>query len=112
MIYDKQLWICTPPDGAGAPFQGKLIKKKRHFYGELTVYHKRFWEAQAAGTRVDKMVQLPYGMDIMPTSYALLPDGHLYRIEEAQPTEDENGLPVTNLSLRRMEQNYELCRPD
>ena len=112
MIYDNQLWICTPPEGWGAPFQGKLIRKQRYYFGELTVYHRRFWEAQAVGTRVDKMVQIPHRTDSMPTSYALLPDGHIYRIEEVQHTVDEFGLPVTNLTLHRMEGNYDLCRPD
>lgn len=112
MIYDRLLWICTPPAGFGAPFQGKLVKRRKHFYGELTVYHRRYWEAVQAGTRVDCMVQVPYGQAIRATEYALLADGHMYRVEEAQQTTDEWGLPVTNLSLRRLEGNYDLCKPD
>lgn len=113
MIYDRLLTVCIPPEGWAKPADGPLSRGLQHFWGELTVYHRRYWEAQAAGTRLDKMVQIPEGYDIMATSYVLL-DGEprLYRIEEAQHTTDEDGLPVTNLTLRRMEANYDLCKPE
>lgn len=111
MIYDRILQICDPPEGFGAPFHGRLVPRRVSYYAELTVFHRRFWEAAQAGTRVDRMVQVPFGSEILATSYAVLGDGLLYRIEEAQPTTDEDGLPVTNLTLRRMEKNYELCKP-
>lgn len=112
MIYDHLLTVCTPPDGWGKPADGPLDRGEDHFWGELTVYHRRYWEAQAAGTRVDRMIQIPEGYDIMATSYVLLAeDSRLYRIEEAQHTKDEDGLPVTNLTLRRMDANYDICKP-
>ena len=112
MIYDKLITVCVPPAGFGAPFQGRLTVYARYLCGETTVYHRRYWESVQAGTRIDRMVRLPLHRDIQATMYAILPDGQLYRIEEAQLATDEAGLPVTNLSLRRMEQNYDLCRPE
>ena len=113
MIYDHLLTVCTPPEGWGKPSDGPLARDGQHFYGERTVYHRRFWEAQTAGTRVDRMVQVPEGYEIMASSYVLLEDdARLYRIEEAQHTTDEDGLPVTNLTLRRMEANYDICKPE
>ena len=111
MIYDRSLWICNPPAGVGAPFQGRLVRRQQYMYAELTVYHRRYWESVQAGTRVDRMVQVPFGRSILATEYALLGDGHMYRIEEAQQTTDEDGLPVCNLALRRLEANYDLCSP-
>ena len=111
MIYDRELWVCDPPSGVGAPFQGRLVRRAPYYYAELTVYHRRFWEALQAGTRIDRMVQIPFGADILATEYALLSDGHMYRIEEAQQTVDDDGLPVANLALKRMEANYDLCVP-
>lgn len=110
MICDKEITVCTPPAGFGAPFQGQLVPQATYLCAELTVYHKRFWESVQAGTRIDRMVRIPYRRDVMATQYAVY-DGHVYRIEEAQLTNDEDGLPVTNLSLRRMEDNYDLCAP-
>lgn len=112
MIYDKLLTVCVPPSGWAKPADGRLTAGAMHYYAELTVYHRRYWEAQSAGTRADRMVQIPMGYDVLPTMYVLLAwDPHLYRIEEAQYTRDEDGLPVTNLTLRRMEANYDLCKP-
>ena len=84
MIYDLPITICTTPAGFGAPFQGRLTVKAAYLCAEQTVFHRRSWESVQAGTRVDRMVQIPLRSD---------------------------GLPVTNLSLRRMEDNYDLCRP-
>ena len=111
MIYDRVLTVCVPPQGWGKPADGRLQKAGQHYYQEITVYHRRFWEAQQAGSRVDRMVQVPLGYDIVQGTYAVLEDHHVYRIEEAQYTKDADGLPVTNLSLRRMEANYDLCKP-
>lgn len=111
MIYDLPISICTPPAGFGAPFHGRLAVRAEYLCAELTVYHRRYWESVQAGTRVDRMVQVPFRRDVRATEYALF-DGSLYRVEEAQLTSDPDGLPVTNLSLRRMEDNYELCAPE
>ena len=110
MIYDREITVCRPPAGFGAPFQGRLVVNAAYLCAELTVYHRRYWESVQAGTRVDRMVQIPLRRDVLATDYAIF-DGHLYRVEEAQITTDEDGLPVTNLSLRRMEDNYDLCAP-
>lgn len=110
MIYDKLLWLCAPPAGAGAPFQGRLVKTSLRYYADRTVYHRRYWEAVQAGSRVDKLVRMPDHIDVTATDYAVLGD-HAYRIEQVQHMEDEDGLPVTELSLRRMEGNYDLSLP-
>lgn len=112
MIYDRELTVCVPPKGWAKPSDGRLTAAAHHLSAELTVFHRRYWEAQAAGSRADRMVQIPMGYDVLPTWYvALAWDPHLYRIEEAQYTRDEDGLPVTNLTLRRMEDNYDVCKP-
>lgn len=113
VIYDRGLSVCMPPEGFGAPFHGKLVVWKHYCCCELTVFHRRYWQALQAGSRADRMVQVPMGEEILPTFYALISgDEHLYRIEEAQYTENECGLAVTNLTLRREEANYDLCKPE
>ena len=93
MIYDRKLSICIPPEGEKTWFNIQSLLQ--------------------AGSRADRMVQIPMGQDVLPTMYAILGgDPHLYRIEEAQTTTDEDGLPVTNLTLRREEANYDICKPE
>ena len=111
MIYDRVLTVCVPPQDWGKPADGPLQSAGHRYYAEITLFHRRYWEALQAGSRVDRMVQIPMGYDVLPASYVVLEDRHVYRIEEAQYTRDADNLPVTNLTLRRMEANYDLCKP-
>lgn len=109
MIYDHYLTIY---DLAGSPLSHKLTINSAHFYAPMEVYHARFWEGVQAGSRIDMMVQIPFGRDISATQYAIPEDGHVYRIIQAQHGTDSDELPVTTLSLQREEGFYEICRPE
>ena len=63
-------------------------------------------EAVASGHRVDRLVELPLHRDVPAASYARL-GGHTYRVEQVQQGQDGDGLPVTWLSLMRMEDAYD-----
>lgn len=106
MVYDKPITVLAMPDTQGIPTKGCLVKTFDAWCAEKTVYAKRFWEAVASGARVDKLVELPLVRDIPAAGYARL-GGHTYRIEQAQFGEDSQGLPVTWLSLQRMEDAYD-----
>lgn len=110
MIYDRYLTVYD--FAGGAPAGGKLTVNSAHFYAEQEVYHRRYWESVQAGSRIDRMVRVPFGDDLTATQYAIPEDGHVYRIEQAQHALDGDGLPVTTLSLRRMEGNYDILRPE
>lgn len=114
MIYDRELILCTLPAGVGTLLQGKLIEVSHHLYAEQEVFHRRYWEAVQAGTRIDKMAAMPrmLGDDIAAEMYVQLDDGHVYRIEQAQEATDEDGLDIYLLSLYRMGGNYDIGRPD
>lgn len=85
---------------------GTLPTCETPWCAEKTVYAKRFWEAVANGSRVDKLVELPLHRDVPAAGYARL-GGHTYRVEQTQTGEDGDGLPVTWLSLMRMEDAYD-----
>ena len=109
MIYNIPISVCRLPDGVGNLNQaGKLSLVFMAFCAELEVYHARFWESVQADSRIDTMVQIPLRRDATAHMYAVLGD-HTYRIEQAQFLEDEFGLPVTRLSLMRMEHNYDIA---
>lgn len=94
------------PDTTGIPSPGCLVPVFDAWCAEKTVYAKRFWEAVANGSRVDKLVELPLHRDVPAAGYARL-GGHTYRVEQTQTGEDGDGLPVTWLSLMRMEDAYD-----
>lgn len=110
MIFDRELTLCTLPTGAGTLLQGKLIEHSKHLYAEEEVFHRRYWEAVQAGSRIDKMAAIPRmpGDDISAEMYVKLDDGHVYRIEQAQESTDDDGLDVYLLSLYRLGGNYDI----
>lgn len=109
MIYDKPVSILSLPDNVGTPIQGKLEPVFTAFCGEMTVYHKRFWESVQAGSRIDSMVELPLHRKSATAGMFARYEGHIYSIEQAQYTKDENQLPVTVLSLKRSEEQYDIA---
>lgn len=109
MIYDKPIQILKLPDNIGTLIQGKLLPVFTAFCGEMTVFHKRFWEAVQAGSRIDVMVELPLHRKNADAGMFAKYDGHIYSIEQAQYQKDENQLPVTVLSLKRTEEQYDVA---
>lgn len=106
-MYDRPLTIYTLT--SGSPLLGKLEQPRQYYCREMEVYHRRYWEAMQAGCQIDKVVRVPMGGEITATMYAIPQDGHVYRIEQAQHGEDEDGFAVTTLSLRRMEGRYDIA---
>lgn len=109
MIYDKPIQILRLPDDVGTPIQGKLQSVFTAFCGEMTVYHSRFWEAVHAGSRIDTMVELPLHRKNVDAGMFAKYEGHIYSIEQAQYPKDEIQLPVTVLSLKRSEAQYDIA---
>ena len=57
MIYDLELRLYRLE--GGTPITGSLKKVDDYFYGEMEVYHKRYWEAVQAGDTIDTMAEIP-----------------------------------------------------
>ncbi len=106
MIYDTPIDIKKLPDTVGTPIQGDLELVETAYCGEKSVYHARYWESVQAGHRVDRLVELPLHRDVTANMYATF-KGHTYLIVQAQFESDENGLPVTILSLERTGVQYD-----
>lgn len=111
MIYDRLLEVFSPKQPE-SPLSMKLELESAHYCAPLTVYHRTYFDSLQMGETVDRMVQLPRLSEIDATMYAVLEGGPVYKIMEAQPTQDEDGLDVYVLSLHRKEGKYELFRPD
>lgn len=108
MIYDMPIDILELPADVGTPLQGQLQPVFSAFGGEREVYHRRYWESVQAGSRVDLLVELPFHRKSDAGMFARWKD-HIYSIEQAQFGKDENGLPITTLSLKRSEVQYDIA---
>lgn len=111
MIYDRgPLRICRL--SSGTALQGDLVTLSSHLYAELEVYHRRFWESVQADSQIDRLVRIPFGLDVDAGLYCILEDGHVYKILQAQHGPDEDGLPCCTMSLMRKEEMYDPAAAD
>ena len=108
MIYDTPVQLLKLPNTVGSPLQGKLQPVFLAYCGEMTVYHTRYWESVQAGSRIDTMVEIPLHRACDAGMFALFKE-HIYSIEQAQFGHDVDGLPVTILSLKRSEVQYDIA---
>lgn len=108
MIYDTPIIIAKLPDDVGTPLQGKLQRLYGAFCGEKEVFHRRFWESVQAGSRIDLLVEMPLHRKVDAGMFAKY-KGHIYSIEQAQFGKDSNSLPITTLSLKRTEAQYDIA---
>jgi hypothetical protein len=109
MTYDKPIQILQLPPDIGTPLQGELKPVFSAFCGEMTVFHGRFWEAVQAGSRIDVMVELPLHRKKADAGMFAKYEGHIFSIEQVQYQKDEHQLPVTVLSLKRSEEQYDIA---
>lgn len=106
MIYDRLCTICELPAGA-SPLARKLHLLRSTYCAPQEVYHARYWESVQAGDRIDLVLELPQDAEITADNWVLYND-HVWRVLQAQHGIDALGLPISRLSLRRMEENYDV----
>ena len=79
------------------------------YYQDRTVGVTRYYTAQQNGDRVDAVVRVMRTYEVSPAEDRVIlqpythQDGSAYRITQKQDVLDENGLPVTDLTLERDE---------
>lgn len=106
MIYDR---LVTIHNVIGGSVLGRKISATGNSYycARKTVGLQRYYTALQIGDRTDAVLELPGRDDILPTQIAVH-DGQQYRILQVQHGSDGDGLPITTLSLSRLEELYEL----
>lgn len=89
-----------------------LLRKAALRYQRRTVGIKRHYAALTAGARVDLLLRVPYRPDVSAQDVAVPTlDGKQYRITLVQVPEDVVP-PVMDLTLERLERDYDLSGQD
>lgn len=88
------------------PKDGLTLKQTLR-YKERTVGMGRFWTAHQAQARIDLLLRTHKLRDVSTQDIAIPNDGKQYRIVQVQYPEE---LDVMDLSLERIEQEYEIKR--
>lgn len=111
MTFDKKLTLYSLQDTAekGHMPVEKLVKYAEEYYGERTVGYNRQYAALGADQRIDMLVRIWRNNAVRIGHFSILEDGNQYRIDNAQNLKDEDGLEVTDLTLRRLEDNYNVA---
>lgn len=111
LLDDGVLYLCTltnTADPGAMPVQ-RLTKVAKYWYGERTVGYNRLYAARGVNEDIDMLVRIAHTRAVRAGMYAVLGNGEQYRINAVQQVEDDStGLRATDLSLRRLEENYEL----
>ncbi len=104
MIYDRILTVLVPAQ-TGSALTRRLVRAGATLCGEKTVSDTRFYMAQQAGVRIDKLVELwPSGIEA-DQLVELDNDGVVFRVVKSTIAWVD-GLRVQTLTLRREEAEY------
>lgn len=110
MIYEGKLTVYSLQNTAEKgrmPKEG-LVKVCEEYYGERTIGVTRQYAALGADRRIDMLVRIWRNEAVTPGMYVIPDDGQQYRIDFIQKTTDEDGLKVSDLTLVRLEENYDV----
>ena len=111
MLHDSGiLTICSAENAAakGDMCRERLKKLSRHYYGERTVGYGRQYAAKGVDQQVDLLAEIWEDRSIRIGMVAVADDDEQYRIDFVQhKLDDETGLRVTWLTLRRLEERHE-----
>lgn len=105
---DGMLEIFEPGDAseAGNMPQESLTLLSTHFFGDRTVGYNRQYAAKSINQQVDRLVRI-WREDIRIGMVAVI-EGQQYRIDNVQHLLDDDGLKVTDLTLSRLEDLYDV----
>ncbi|MEG0941838.1 MAG: hypothetical protein RSE64_08075 [Oscillospiraceae bacterium] len=88
-----------------------LTLKGQLNYKRRTIGFGRYYTAMQASAKVDMLLRCPYVAAVSTQDVAIPCDGEQYRITLIQAIED-SAPPMMDLTLERLEQNYDLPRHD
>ena len=111
MLFEGTLKICALQNVAepGEMPSEKLVIVSYHYYGDRVIGYGRQYAAMGVQQSVDRLVRIWRDESITVKQYALLDDGKQYRIDMVQHLLDDDGLKVTELTLSRLDDNFDVA---
>lgn len=115
MTYDDGMITIYSLEEVGEPGDmptEQLVEKTRSLFGERTVGYGRQYAAKGVNEQVDRLVRIWEDRAIRIGMMGIIGDdpseGEQYRIDNVQHLKDDDGLKVTDLSLRRLDELYDI----
>lgn len=89
--------------------QERLVFLQEAWFEFRVVGYGRFYAAKGAQQQADLLLRTPEPLpDARIGMYVVLEDGLQYRVDNVQRTTDDDGLPVTDLTLFRLEEFFDV----
>lgn len=89
--------------------RNQLVPFARFWYGERTVGYGRQYAAKAVNEQVDMLIRIRGTSEPKIGQYAVLGNGDQFRIQNIAQLHDEaTNLKVTDLTLQRLEDYYDV----
>lgn len=111
MLHDSGIiTICALKNTAAKGLKPKeqLVILSEHFYGERTIGYGRQYAAKGVNEQVDLLAEIWQDRSVRIGMYAVDENGDQYRIDNVQHTADDDGLLITLLTMRRLDQLYDV----
>lgn len=112
MYDDGKLELYRLQDTAqpGEMPQEKLVFLQEAYFEFRVVGYGRYYAAKGAQQQVDQLLRTPEPLPAARVGmYVILEDGLQYRVDNVQHTTDDDGLPVTDLTLFRLEEFFDVA---
>jgi len=108
MIFEGALTLCDLVNTADKGLKPKYILKRvdEMYFGDRVVGYNRQYAAMGASQVIDKLIRV-WRYPIRIGQYCVI-DGIQYRVDLVQDLLDEDQLPVTDATLRRMDNFYDI----
>lgn len=85
----------------------RLVFHKKAYYGERTIGFSRFYDAKGVNEQIDLLVRIWADRSIRIGMYAIANDVQ-YRISNIQQIVADDGLRVTDVTLERIDELYDV----
>lgn len=92
----------------GAMPARSLVLHSWQYYEERSIGVTRMYAARGANCQIDGLIRVWQDRSIMPDMIAIIEDGLQYRIDSVQHTVDDDGIKVTDLTLIRLGECYDV----
>lgn len=104
-----RLYTLTNTAEAGSMPVEQLVQydDRDYFYADRIVGFTRQYAAMGVNQQIDKLVRI-WDTPVTIGMYAIIDDTDQYRIDNVQPLRDEEDLKVVDLTLSRLEANYDV----
>ena len=114
MLDSGELYICTLTDTAEPgmkPAPRLTPEEEPRAYERRRIGYGRIYAAKGADERIDALFRIWDDLEdsVHIGQYVLTDTGKQYQIDAVQPTEDDHGRPVLDLTLSRVEDYYDIA---